>query len=36
MGGLIDAVRADPRVQAVCHSWNEPRLRLTEPRTQDG
>jgi 3'-5' exonuclease len=33
IGGLIDAVRADPRVQPVCESWNEPRLRLTEPRT---
>jgi predicted PolB exonuclease-like 3'-5' exonuclease len=30
--GLIAAVRADPRVHPVCQSWNEPRLRLTEPR----
>jgi 3'-5' exonuclease len=35
IGGLIDAVRADPRVQPVCQSWNEPRLRLTEPRTTE-
>lgn len=30
MGSLIEAVRNNPRVQQVSHSWNEARLRLTE------
>jgi hypothetical protein len=28
IGGLIAAARAEPRVEAVTSSWNEPRLRL--------
>jgi predicted PolB exonuclease-like 3'-5' exonuclease len=35
MGGLIEAARKDTRLAPVVSAWNEPRLRLEEPRARD-